>query len=517
MKKIISGNELQLKMHEAINLLCDTVKCTLGPKGNNVIIDHSSFTPFITNDGVTIAENIQSDDEVINVILEIAKEASIKTNIMVGDGTTTTLVILQSLFNSCIKAIKDGENTIVLKQKLNKSLDIILKSLEKEKIILKDNMIENLAMIASNDTQISKVVSEVFSKVSIREAISIIEIDENKLFAKYYKGYKFNSILASAFLLKSQNSIIYNNCEILIIDNLVTSTKFIASILNDVMNNSKSIIIIANDFSDYFVNEIVTYVLNDNLKCLLIKIDECGIMERLVKNDLEILSGSKIVKSEEDITVSNIGFIKSVFLTRENTRINFEINDIIEKYSQNIESELLEIKEEYIREFYLKRLAMFNEGTVEINLGAPTKIELREKRMRLEDALCSVYSSNEGILLGGGYTLLKISDSLNDNDLIENIWKNALLAPFNQLMINSGLDCLKIKEKILLSKYNLLFNIYDEEFEEIDKTIVIDSFRVVMNSIINACSIVSMLITTNSLIINEQLNNLHKNAEYGDI
>lgn len=517
MKKIVSGEFLKEKMKEAVNLLCDTVKCTLGPKGNNVIIDHSSFSPFITNDGVTIAENIESDDEVVNVILELAKESSIKTNQLVGDGTTTTLVLLQSLFNNSMNCIDNGKSPIVLKRELNESLNKIIQMLVDEKLEVKDEMIENIANISSNDKGISKVVSEVFSKIKFKEAITIKEVEENKVGVNYYKGYRFQSILASPILLLEENNIKYEESLFLIVDDIINDIENISDILNEVMKNMKPLVIVAKDYSDYFVNNILSYVLNGELKCVLLKVNEYGIRLRQVEKDLEVISGAKIINSENNISVHCLGMVKRVYVNSDEVRIDFNSSDKIEEYIYKIKEELIQITDDYMIEFYNKRLAMFDGYTASILIGANTKTELRERRMRLEDAICAVYSSKDGVLIGGGLSLLKVSSKLISKSEVELIWKSALEEPFKQLMYNSGIDYKKIKDELDRLDYNYVFNLYNEEYESIDKTKVLDTYNVVVKSLVNACSIASMLITTNSLIINEQLNNMNKISDYNEI
>lgn len=517
MKRIVNGQCLQDSMREAVNLLCNTVKSTLGPKGSNVIIDHSSFSPFITNDGVTIAESIESDDEVINVILELAKEASIVTNKTVGDGTTTTLVILQSLFNSCLDLINNGVNPIVLKKELNESLKKILSFLEKEKMPINNELIYNIANIASGDAEIASVVSDVFFKIPYKEAVNIKEIEEPTVSVDYYNGYTVQSVLASPLLLKDQTSLNYSDSIVLIIDDTLSDLESISAVLNEVFNSKKSLVIFANEFSDYVVNDITSYVLNGELNCLLVKISEYAMRLRIIEKDLEIISGARIINNEREINVQDLGYFKNIFVTKDDFRIDFVLNDNISKYVLNIKEELDNINDDYLREFYLKRISMFEKGTAEIKIGGYTKTELREKRMRLDDAICAVYSSTEGVLVGGGITCLKISNLLNSENVVENIWKQSLEIPFKQLMFNSALDFKTIKEKIEKENYNLVYNVSKDSFEECEKTSVIDSYKVVVNSLVNACSIASILITTNSLVINEKINNLNKVSEYGDI
>lgn len=517
MKKVVSGELLKDKMFEAINLLCDTVKCTLGPKGSNVIIDHSNFSPFITNDGVTIAESIESDDEVINVILELAKEASVVTNESVGDGTTTTLVILQSLFNSCMKLVSAGENPILLKKQLYDGLQRILSFLLSEKKPCDDKTFYNIAKIASGDDDIASAVSDVFLNIPFKEAVSVKEVENSGLNVNYYSGYSFQSVLASLLFLKNQTFLNFKDCLVLIIDDVLSDLKNLSIVLNEVFSSKKGLIIIANDFSSDVVNYMTSYVLNDELNCLLVKISDYGLKLRVIEKDLEVISGAKIVNNENEISVQNIGYFKNIYVTNDDFRVDFASSESIGKYVSIIKEELKDIKDDFMREFYFKRISMFNKGTVQIEIGEYTKTELREKRMRLEDAICAVYSSSEGVLIGGGITLLKISNLLDGNSEVDKVWREALEAPFKQLMYNSGLDYDNIKNKLDIENYRLVYNIYNQCFEDVSDTYVVDPYKVVVNSLINACSIASMLITTNSLVINEKVNNLNKITEYGDI
>ena len=260
-----------------------------------------------------------------------------------------------------------------------------------------------------------------------------------------------------------------------------------------------------------------SYVLNDELNCLLVKISDYGLRLRIIEKDLEVISGAKIVNNENEISVQNIGYFKNIYVTKDDFRVDFASSESIGKYVSIINEELKDIKDDFMREFYFKRISMFNKGTAQIEIGEYTKTEFREKRMRLEDALCAVYSSSEGVLIGGGVTLLKISNLLDGNSEVDKVWREALNAPFKQLMYNSGLDYDNIKNKLDIENYNLVYNIYDQCFEDVNDTYVVDSYKVVVNSLINACSIASMLITTNSLVINEKVNNLNKITEYGDI
>ena len=517
MKKVVSGKILRDKMKESIDLLCDTVKVTLGPKGNNVIIDHSDFSPFITNDGVTIATNIQSDDEVCNTILEIAKESSIKTDQEVGDGTTTTLVILQSLFNSCLELVDSGDNPIVLKKELDYTLKNILELLNEEKYDIDKNSISNIARVSSNDKEIGNIVGEIMESILMKEAIKIKEVDDDVLKVNYYKGYTTDIILPSPFFLKNNKSVNYQDSLMIIIDDEINDMEEISLVLNETIKNNNSLIIVANDFSSYFVNQLLTTLIDDDVKCALVKISQYGVKYKQVQKDLEVISGAKIINNINNINLENIGKVKDVTITKEYMNVNFEVNESVREYVDILNEEERNLGENFDKEFYKERIAMFTSGVALILLGAPTKTELREKRMRLQDAICAASVAGNGFLIGGGVSLLKISSKLLNSDKISSVWKSALEKPFEQIMINSGESIKDIKNAIIDSNYLQVYNVYSNQFESIKDTYLIDSYDVLRKALINACSIAGMLLTTRSLVINEHKSDFNKDTGYQEL
>lgn len=516
MKKIVSGEYLRDKINEGINLLCNTVKETLGPKGNNVIIDHSNFMPFITNDGVTIAQNIESDDPVLGSIIEIAKEASIKTNDNVGDGTTTTLVLMQALVNLGQKYLDDGINSLVLKKKLNSKLNDILKILETMKITTTKEMLKNIATVSASDESIGTLVSEVVENIDNKSGIIIKEDFSNAIRVKYIKGYTCSISHPSEYYFQSSKSFTFNDAYILIINDILSEVENISSILNEVIINNKSLVIIAKDFDQDFVNEIVSLNFEKRINCFMIRICECGLKERIIQKDIEVITNCTIVENSNHITGDNVGLIKGFYIDKETIRIDFTSNKEIDNYVLKIDEELND-KDEFELDFFQKRKAMFTKGIAEIVIGAPTKTESHEKRMRLEDALFSAYASKNGILLGGGISLLRIANELKDSDYESLIWKETLMQPFRQIMQNAGLSVEEIECNIKKSNYSKIYNVYSDCYENINDTHVVDAYEVVANSLINACSIAVMLLTTNSLVINEYQNNINKSVEYTEI
>ncbi len=517
MKKVVTGNDLQEKIIESVDYLTNIVKMTLGPQGNNVIIDHSLFSPFVTNDGATIAQNIESEDAVINTILEITKEAALKTDEIVGDGTTTTLVLLQSLIKSCLDLIKNGKNPMILKKDLNCYLHEIIKKLELEKIKPKKEHLCSIATIAAKDEKIGKVVSQAFSKVKSKTAITIKEVPEDILEIHFQKGYQFDLKLASDYFLKDQKKLTITNAQILLIHDLSNDLDTLYPIFSDCIKNQKSLIILANNFDDFLVKEIISLNLDQQFTCILGKILDYGTNERKIVKDIEILTDASLALDSQNITYENMGYIKEINLTNDYGIINFELTPKIKKYFSSIKEESIDLKNDFEIDFYQKRIAMFQNGLAEILVGAPTKTECHEKKMRIMDALGATDSASKGILLGGGVTLLKIAHELSTENPIRAIFKKTLESPFKQILINSGIDESLILKEIENKNFEIVYNVTLEQLERKEITSVWDSFKVVLESLINATSIATMLFTTTSLVINEQEHTLNKTNEYTEI
>lgn len=516
MKKVVSGKNLQQKIKESIDYLSCAVTSTLGPKGSNVIIDHSLFMPFITNDGATIAKNIESEDEIINTILEIAKSSSLKTNEIVGDGTTTTILFLQCIFNASLKYLENKKNPIILKKELDSCLEKIIENLKKEAKVPNKNDFYHIASVASNDYLLGKICSDAFSVVKNKNAIILEEVDDNRIDLEFINGYVLNTNLVSDYFLKGKKSISLDNACVLIIHDYMSNLENISFILNDCMKNKKSLIIFVNEYDENILRELVSFSLEQVLDCCILKLNEYGFHGRKIEKDLEIITNAKVIENYDFISSINVGFISNAVITNDNTELVFKKTKKIEEYVSLLEEEITEYKNEYEQDFYHKRIAMFQNGLAKISVGAPTKIESHEKKMRIEDALWALESSKDGVLLGGGVTLLKIASLLSDNEA-EGIFKETLEKPFLKIFSNAGLDSLKIKKEIEDACYQKVYNVKEEKMEEAKNTTILDSLNVVTTSLINATSIATMLLTTSSLVINEYQNNLNKVNEYTEL
>lgn len=502
MKKVVKGEELLTKMAEAVNLLCDTVKATIGPKGNNVIIDHSAFSPFITNDGVTIAQNIESEDAVVNTILELAKEASVKTNEMVGDGTTTTLVLLQSLFNEGFKLIKEGYNPLVLQKELTESLNQVLPLITSESWSARCQDLVKIASISAGSEQIGKNLIEAYLKVRNKEAISITEGSSESDEVIHKQGYVIETMLASPYFLKDQKEIDLVNVPILIINDYVSSLETIAPILNN-LNSEKTILILALDYDETLVNNILKMTLDQTLNCLLLKIPGYGDEKLTILNDLSLISNA-VICDTSNVTYDNLGVVNSININEKETIFTFyKNNKIKDTIWHNINEN--------------KRQAMLENGLIEIKVGALTMTERREKKMRYIDAYHAIFASLSGIVLGGGLTYLKVSEKMITKTNGDKIMQKSLKAPFEQILINAALDSEKIFAQLKQNNFQKVYDVNKNVWEDKDLTSVLDPLDVITQALKNAVSIAGMLFTTTSLIINEYPNNLNKENNYNDL
>lgn len=514
MKRVVSNKELREKMLDAINLLCDTVKCTLGPKGNNVIIDHSSFSPFITNDGVTIASNIESEDPIINTILELAKEASQKTNELVGDGTTTTLVLLQSIFSNGLKLIENGKNPIVLKKDLDEYLNVILKLIKEKSRKVKTKELYKIASISANSKEIGKLITDAYLKVKTKDAIIIKEWSNSYDEANLKKGYIIDTLIASPYFFQDQNNISLNNSFVLIINNYINELEDISNIVNYIIKTKSKLVIFAEDYSELFVNQILSLLLNEDINIILLKFPEYGKNKLDIINDISLITNSKIIEDLSYINETILGKVSSININKDETILEFVSND---KTKDKINQLNKLLKANVDLDFVNKRISMLQNGIIEINVGANTETERREKKMRYDDALCALESSKEGIVSGCGLTFYEISEKLPLLNGCHDIIKNTLKEPFKQIMLNSGLDENIIISKIRNSNFAYIYNVNKNDFELISETEVFDPAKVLENSLLSAFSIASMLLTTSSLIINEYKNNINKINDYSEL
>ena len=501
MLKVINDEEFKNKLVESINLLCNPVIKTLGPMGENVLISCSDKEPFITNDGVTIAKNIYSEDKIVNSILAILKEASLKTDEEVGDGTTTTLVLLKSLILNGLEKIKEGIEPLKIKKELDEYLNQILELLANEKIMPTKENYFDIASTSANDSEVGSFLAKIFLKTKDEKAIKIKESNNTKTYTEKINGYYFESGVARKIFLMNQNEIILNNCYILLLDYYLDDINSLNDIYNMMIENKTNLIILADSFSEEVIETTIDLNSNNDFKIILINSIDYVEKKKEVLEDLEIITNAKIVKYQNLPDINDLGFSKQVKCDLDKTIVMTTNAKNLKAHLKKLEKLALSIKEPFYLENIKERINNLKNKIIFIYVGGYTKTAKKELIMRYTDALCSLSSCQKGILHGSGLTLLKISEKIPDKMI-----KEVLESPIRQIMKNNNLSADKIIKEIKENNYQKLYNVKNNCFENIYDTKVLDAYLVVRKTLETAFSIAGMLLTTSSLVINEQEN-----------
>lgn len=482
MKKVIGPDELKIKIKEALELLCDTVSKTLGPSGNNILLDTKDLAPFITNDGVTIASSISSSDEATKALLEIIKEASMKTNEMVGDGTTTTLVLLKAIYDLGLKEIEKGTSLYNLKQIWHEELKKILDEIERKSRKPTTNDLYQIAYSACNDEVLSKVSVETILKVKTKNAIKILASKTKETYFDYVNGYVLNSFLSHEYFLNGDDKIAITHPYVLIYKGFLNSLEEISSMINPLLKDKESIILMTEGYSKELKEICLSLYYEKKAYIYLLELPTYDSMLYELYKDLESLLNFN----------NDISRLKEVVFTREET-ILFSNQDT-NKRKEELEKEILMCHSNYQKEDLQRRLSMLETGLCTIYVGGYTEVEIKEKIMRLEDALCSLEVSFYGVNIGSGVTLYQIKKE-NKNLLLSEI----LDIPLKQIILNNGIFSLELEKHL---KQNEIYNFTIEKWEDMSLTNVLDATKVCTISLQNAFSIALMLLNLSFLVIN---------------
>ena len=483
MKKVISGEFLEQKMIESIELLCGVVKDSLGPKGNNVLINTSDREPFITNDGVTIAQNITSEDVVVETILEIAKEASLKTNEVVGDGTTTTLVLLETLLKEGIKVT----NRKILKVELEETLQEILEKLATFKKNPTKKDFQKIATVAANDESIGEITTEVFLKTKSKESIFLKESkDENTTYEKI-NGYTLECKIPEEYFFRKEK-IELENCKVFFIDERIENLEQISLLVNNCIEYQETVLLLTKGYSKNVKENLVEMSIQSQCQIILVEWFEYQNIEEEIIEDIETLL-------DENQTISKVKITKNKVTFHSNQNTLKRRNMLKKRYEQS--------NEDYQKEILAERIAKLHYGLATIYVGASTTTEKREKIMRYEDALCALEIAKQGIVPGGGICLYQISEEIKSKTTGAKILQKALSMPLKQILENAFLSKEEILTRIKQENFQILYNVKTNKFESASNTNVIEPLEVVSYALKNAVSIACMLLSINHLIIND--------------
>ena len=523
-KEIKFGEDARKSLLNGVNKLADTVKVTLGPKGRNVVLDKGFGSPLITNDGVTIAKEIELEDTFENMGAKLVKEVSTKTNDVAGDGTTTATVLAQAMVKEGVKNVAAGGDPMAIKRGMDKATAKAVEEIKKISVAVngKDD-IARVASVSSDNEEVGNLIAEAMEKVSKDGVITIEESKTSDTAVNVVEGMQFDKGYISPYMVTDTEKMeaILDNPYILITDKKVSNIQELLPLLESLMQQSAKLVIVCDDVENEALSDIlVLNKLRGVLNVVAVKAPGYGDRRKEMLQDIAILTGGEVITSDlgldlKDTTIEQLGRAKQVKVQKENTIIvdgMGDKNQIAERISQ-LKAQISEEKSEFDREKLQERLAKIAGGVAVIEVGAATEIEMKDKKLRIEDALSATKAAvEEGIVAGGGTTYIdiinEVSEFVNtltgDEKLGASIVLKALEEPAKQIARNAGLEPAVIVEEVKKSAKGVGFNARAEKYEDMKKAGVVDPTKVTRSALQNAESIASMILTTESLVADKK-------------
>lgn len=518
-KDICFDIEARKRMENGVNKLADTVKVTIGPKGRNVVLDKSYGTPLITNDGVTIAKEIELEDRYENMGAQLVKEVATKTNDIAGDGTTTATVLAQALVNEGMKNIAAGANPIILRKGMKKAADTAIDALEKmSKPVTGKEHIARVAAISAGNDAVGEMIADAMEKVGENGVITIEESKTMQTEIDVVEGMQFDNGYLSGYMCDDKEKMVANmdNPYILLTDKKISNIKDILPILEQTATAGKQLLIIADDVEGEALTTLIVNRLRGTLKVVAVKAPGYGDARKEQLKDIAILTGGQAVLDElgmqlSDVTVEMLGRAKSVKVTKENTTIvdgEGNKDDIAERIA-GLKRQAAETTSDYDRDKLMDRIAKMGGGVAVIRIGAATETEMKEAKYRMEDALNATRAAvSEGIIAGGGSAyihaqknILEVAAGLEgDEKTGAEIVAKALEAPLRAIVENAGLDGAVVINKVKEREQGIGFDAVSENYVDMLAEGIIDPVKVTKSALINAVSISSTLLTTEAAV-----------------
>ena len=519
-KQIAYGEDARKALMNGINQLADTVKITLGPKGRNVVLDKKFGAPLITNDGVTIAKEIELEDPFENMGAQLVKEVSVKTNDIAGDGTTTATLLTQALIREGMKNVASGANPMILKKGIQKATDVAVKAIEdNSKQINGSEDIASIGGISSADPKIGKLIAEAMEKVTTDGVITVEESKTAETYSEVVEGMMFDRGYIAPYMATDSEKMVaeLDDALILITDKKISNIQEILPLLEEIVKTGKKLLIIAEDIEGEALTTLVLNKLRGTFTCVGVKAPGFGDRRKEMLQDIAILTGGQVISSDlglelKDTTLDQLGRARQVKVDKENTIIvdGAGNSEYIKARVNHIKSQIEQTTSDFDREKLMERLAKLSGGVAVIKVGAATEIEMKEKKLRIEDALAATKAAvEEGIVAGGGTALLNaipaveaaIAEAEGDEKTGMTIVLKALEEPIRQIAANAGLEGSVIVEKIKAAdKVGYGFNALTEEYVDMLSAGIIDPTKVTRSALQNAASVASMVLTTESLV-----------------
>ncbi len=518
-KEILYGEDARKKLLEGVNKLADTVKVTLGPKGRNVVLDKSFGAPLITNDGVTIAKEIELEDSFENMGASLVKEVSTKTNDIAGDGTTTATVLAQVMLREGVKNVAAGGDVLSIKKGMDKATQKVIEELQNISSPIKGKEdIARVASISANNQEIGNLIADAMEKVSKDGVITIEESKTSSTEVDVVEGMQFDKGYVSPYMVTDTDKMeaVMDNPYILITDKKISNIQEILPLLEEITSQSGKLVIIAEDFENEALSTLILNKLRGILNVVGIKAPGFGDKRKEMLQDIAVLTGGEVITSElglelKDTTLAQLGRAKQIKSTKENTIIVDGMGDKkeLETRINQIKNNIEETKSSYDKENLQERLAKLAGGVAVIQVGAATEVEMKEKKLRIEDALSATKAAvEEGILPGGGTAYVnvipkveKLLEEVSEDEKIGvKIILKALEEPVKQIAMNAGLEGAVILDKVKSSKPGVGFDASKEQYVDMKKEGIVDPTKVTRSAIQNAESVASMILTTESIM-----------------
>lgn len=520
-KEIKYGVDARKALESGVNQLADTVRVTLGPKGRNVVLDKSFGSPLITNDGVTIAKEIELEDAFENMGAQLVKEVATKTNDVAGDGTTTATVLAQAMINEGMKNLAAGANPIVLRKGMKKATEAAVECIkEMSKPIEGKEQIARVAAISASDDEVGEMVADAMEKVSKDGVITIEESKTMKTELDLVEGMQFDRGYVSAYMATDMDKMeaVLDDPYILITDKKISNIQDILPLLEQVVKTGAKLLIIAEDVEGEALTTLIVNKLRGTFNVVAVKAPGYGDRRKEMLKDIAILTGGEVISDElgydlKEVTMEQLGRAKSVKVQKENTIIvdgDGEKSEISARISQ-IRTQIEETTSDFDKEKLQERLAKLAGGVAVIRVGAATETEMKEAKLRMEDALAATKAAvEEGIIAGGGSAYVHSAEKIKgivdtlegDEKTGARIILKALEAPLYHIVANAGLEGSVIINKVKESQVGVGFDAYKEEYVDMIKAGILDPAKVTRSALQNATSVASTLLTTESVVAN---------------
>jgi chaperonin GroEL len=517
-KQLLFDEEARRSLKRGVDALADAVKVTLGPKGRNVVLDKKFGAPTITNDGVTIARDIELDDPFENMGAQLVKEVSIKTNDIAGDGTTTATVLAQAIITEGLKNVAAGANPMILKRGIDKGVAVVVEELKKlSKPVNTPEETAQLATVSSQDPEIGAMISQVMEQVGKDGVITVEESQGLTLERDYVDGMQFDRGYISPYMVTNAERMeaVLENPYILITDKKISAIADILPLLEKlVQTGQKNLVIIAEDVDGEALATLVVNKLRGTFQTLAVKAPGFGDRRKAMLEDIAILSGGQVISEElglklDSVTLSMLGQARRVSANKDNTTIveGKGSQDQIERRMKQIKTQIADTTSDFDREKLQERLAKLAGGVAVIKVGAPTEVELKEKKHRIEDALSATRAGvEEGMVAGGGTALINALPALDrvevsgDEKTGVDILRRALEEPLRQIAKNAGAEGSVVVNAVKNNPVGVGFNALTGQYEDMFKAGVIDPLKVTRSGLQNAASVATMLLTTETII-----------------